>query len=49
MLRTIRSLRHYRNVATYLLARLFFNDGMTALLTFGGVYAAGTFIGARSR
>ena len=43
VLRTIRSLRHYRNVATYLLARLFFNDGMTALLTFGGVYAAGTF------
>jgi len=41
--RTVRSLRHYRNVATYLLARLFFNDGMTALLTFGGVYAAGTF------
>lgn len=43
VLRTIRSLKHYRNVATYLLARLFFNDGMTALLTFGGVYAAGTF------
>ncbi|HEX3430672.1 MAG TPA: MFS transporter [Rhizomicrobium sp.] len=43
VLRTIRGLRHYRNVATYLLARLFFNDGMTALLTFGGVYAAGTF------
>jgi UMF1 family MFS transporter len=43
VLRTIRSLKHYRNVGTYLLARLFFNDGMTALLTFGGVYAAGTF------
>lgn len=43
VLRTVQSLRHYRNVATYLLARLFFNDGMTALLTFGGVYAAGTF------
>lgn len=40
---TVRSLRHYRNVATYLFARLFFNDGMTALLTFGGVYAAGVF------
>lgn len=40
---TVRSLRHYRNVATYLFARLFFNDGMTALLTFGGVYAAGIF------
>lgn len=43
VLRTLSSLKHYRNVATYLLARLFFNDGMTALLTFGGVYAAGTF------
>ena len=40
---TVRSLKHYRNVATYLFARLFFNDGMTALLTFGGVYAAGVF------
>jgi len=41
--KTVRSLKHYRNVATYLFARLFFNDGMTALLTFGGVYAAGVF------
>ena len=40
---TVRSLKHYRNVAIYLFARLFFNDGMTALLTFGGVYAAGVF------
>ena len=37
---TVRSLRHYRNVGAYLLARLFFNDGMTAVLTFGGIYAA---------
>lgn len=43
VLRTLRSLKHYRNVGNYLVARLFFNDGMTALLTFGGVYAAGTF------
>jgi UMF1 family MFS transporter len=43
VIRTLRSLKHYRNAATYLVARLFFNDGMTALLTFGGVYAAGTF------
>ena len=40
---TIRSLRHYRNVGTYLLARLFFNDGMTAVLVFGGIYASSTF------
>ncbi len=43
VINTTRSLKHYRNVATYLFARLFFNDGMTALLTFGGVYAAGVF------
>jgi UMF1 family MFS transporter len=40
---TIRSLRHYRNVGMYLLARLFFNDGMTAVLVFGGAYASSTF------
>ena len=33
----------YRNVGAYLLARLFFNDGMTAVLTFGGIYASSTF------
>jgi UMF1 family MFS transporter len=43
VIRTVKSLRHYRNVGAYLLARLFFNDGMTAVLTFGGIYAAGTF------
>jgi UMF1 family MFS transporter len=43
VIRTTRSLKHYRNVGWYLLARLFFNDGMTAVLTFGGIYAAGTF------
>ena len=40
---TIKSLRKYRNVGAYLLARLFFNDGMTAVLTFGGIYASTTF------
>lgn len=40
---TVQSLRHYRNVGAYLLARLFFNDGMTAVLTFGGIYASSTF------
>ncbi|MGD0192264.1 MAG: MFS transporter [Rhizomicrobium sp.] len=43
VLRTLSSLRHYRNVTIYLAARLFFNDGMTAVLVFGGVYAAGIF------
>jgi UMF1 family MFS transporter len=40
---TIKSLKHYRNVGIYLLARLFFNDGMTAVLVFGGIYASTTF------
>ena len=40
---TVRAFSHYRNVGAYLLARLFFNDGMTAVLTFGGIYAASTF------
>ena len=43
VIRTVRSLGHYRNAATYLAARLFFNDGMTAVLVFSGVYAAGIF------
>ncbi|MBV8798196.1 MAG: MFS transporter [Alphaproteobacteria bacterium] len=43
VIRTVRSLRHYRNVGWYLLARLFFNDGMTAVLTFGGIYASSIF------
>ena len=40
---TIISLKHYRNVGMYLLARLFFNDGMGAVLLFGTIYAASTF------
>lgn len=40
---TIRSLKHYRNVAHYIVARTLFNDGLTGVLTFGGIYAAGVF------
>lgn len=43
VVKTVRQLKHYRNVATYLLARMFYNDGQTAILIFGGVYAAGIF------
>lgn len=38
---TVRSLRSEKDAAVYLLARMLFNDGMTALLIFGGIYAAG--------
>lgn len=41
--RTVRSLRHYRNVAIYLLGRMIYNDGSNAILIFGGIYAATTF------
>jgi UMF1 family MFS transporter len=43
VIRTIKSLKHYRNVGHYLISRMIFNDGMTAVITFGGIYAAGTF------
>jgi UMF1 family MFS transporter len=40
---TLRRLRQFRNIALYLLARMLYNDGKTAVLVFGGVYAAGVF------
>lgn len=43
VVQTLKNIRHYANVARYLLARLFFIDGMVGVLTFGGVYASGTF------
>ena len=36
-------IKHYSNIAVYLLARMLFNDGMVGVLIFGGVYAAGNF------
>jgi UMF1 family MFS transporter len=43
LLSTLRGLRNYKNVALYLLARMLYNDGKTAVLVAGGVYAAGVF------
>ena len=40
---TVRELKHYSNVAHYIGARTLFNDGMSGVLTFSGIYAAGTF------
>jgi len=40
---TLRRLKHYANIAIYLGARMFFIDGMVGVMTFGGVYASGTF------
>jgi UMF1 family MFS transporter len=38
---TVRKLREHRNVAVFLMARMLYNDAKTAILIFGGVYAAG--------
>lgn len=43
VLETARQLPRYRNVALYLLSRMCFIDGMVGVMTFGGVYASGTF------
>ncbi|MDG2276489.1 MAG: MFS transporter [Pseudomonadales bacterium] len=43
VMQTLKHVRHYSNIARYLLARMFFIDGMVGVLTFGGVYASGTF------
>jgi UMF1 family MFS transporter len=40
---TIRKLGRYREVVTFLFARLIFNDGLVTVFAFGGIYAAGTF------
>ena len=42
---TIRQVRHYANIARYLLARMLYNDGMAAVLTFAGIYASGVLVG----
>jgi len=41
VMRTLRKLRDYRNIALFLVARMFYADGKIAILIFGGVYAAG--------
>lgn len=41
VIRTVRKLRDYGNVALFLVARMLYADGKIAILIFGGVYAAG--------
>jgi UMF1 family MFS transporter len=43
LLGTIRRLRHYRNALTFLIAFMLYNDGLAAIIAFGGVYASATF------
>ena len=40
---TLRNVRHYRNIARYLIARMIYADGLVGLFAFGGVYATSTF------
>jgi UMF1 family MFS transporter len=40
---TLRSVKHFRNVALYLLARMSYYDGMNAIIIFGGILAASIF------
>lgn len=40
---TFREVREYRQIVRFLIARLFFNDGLVTVFAFGGIYAAGTF------
>jgi UMF1 family MFS transporter len=43
LVRLVASLRGHRDAAIFLLARMFYVDGMTAILLFGGVLVAGVF------
>lgn len=40
---SIRDLRRYRNLVRFLVARVFYTDGLATIFALGGVYAAGTF------
>jgi MFS transporter, UMF1 family len=41
VLSTLRKMREYGNIALFLIARMFYADGKTAILIFSGVYASG--------
>jgi UMF1 family MFS transporter len=41
--RTIGEVRRYRNLALFLVARMLYIDGLSAIFAFGGIYAAGSF------
>ena len=40
---TFKNIRKYRELVKFLIARLFYNDGLVTIFAFGGIYAAGTF------
>ncbi len=40
---TFREIRTYKHLFRMLVARIFYNDGLTTIIAFGAIYAAGTF------
>ena len=43
LISTLRELRQHRNAFTFLIAFMLYNDGLAAIIAFGGVYASATF------
>lgn len=43
LVHTVKRLGHFRNALLYLIAFMLYNDGLAAIIAFGGVYAAATF------
>ena len=43
LIKTLKQVRHHKDLARYLLARMIYTDGLNTLFAFGGIYAAGTF------
>jgi UMF1 family MFS transporter len=43
LLHTVMRIRRFRNALRYLIAFMLYNDGLAAIIAFGGIYAAATF------
>ena len=40
---TFKNIKKYKELVKFLIARIFYNDGLVTIIAFGGIYAAGTF------
>ena len=40
---TLANIKKYKELVKFLIARIFYNDGLITIIAFGGIYAAGTF------
>lgn len=43
LITSLKELRHYPQIAIFLLANMFYMDGLKTIFAFGGIFAAGTF------